>query len=156
VCQVNRSNLGLLLLRVCAPDEWLFTPCRWLRRDPGRGVGALVRNTGGAVTAAVLLLIILPPPAVRFSARWKASSRAGGFYGSYRHASRRVETDAIFVRAPPGHTLGSVTHVHRLYGDTRLNTVSAGTRLSGMACKQQVVGSNPTAGSLRIAAHRAP
>jgi hypothetical protein len=47
-----------------------------------------------------------------------------------------------------GHTLGSVTHVHGVYGHTPVNTVSAGTRLSWMSCKQQVVGSNPTAGSI--------
>lgn len=34
----------------------------------GAGVGAIVRNTGGAVTAAVLLLLIVPPVAVQLSA----------------------------------------------------------------------------------------
>lgn len=34
----------------------------------GAGVGATVRNTGGAVTAAVLLLLILPPVVVQLSA----------------------------------------------------------------------------------------
>ena len=34
----------------------------------GAGVGAIVRNTGGAVTAAVLLLLIVPPVAAQLSA----------------------------------------------------------------------------------------
>ena len=43
----------------------------------GAGVGALVRNTGGAVTAAVLLLIIVPPIAVQLwadAASWVPST----------------------------------------------------------------------------------
>jgi ABC-2 type transport system permease protein len=50
----------------------------------GAGVGALVRNTGGAVTAAVLLLIILPPLAVQFSATaasWVPSTLASVISG---------------------------------------------------------------------------
>ena len=42
----------------------------------GAGVGALVRNTGGAVTGTILLLIILPPLAVQMvneTARWVPS-----------------------------------------------------------------------------------
>jgi hypothetical protein len=31
----------------------------------GAGVGALIRNTGGAVTGTILLLVILPPLAVQ-------------------------------------------------------------------------------------------
>ena len=31
----------------------------------GAGIGAVVRNTGGAVTSAVVLLLILPPLAVQ-------------------------------------------------------------------------------------------
>jgi hypothetical protein len=33
----------------------------------GGGIGALVRNTGGAVTAAVLVLIIVPPVVVQLT-----------------------------------------------------------------------------------------
>jgi ABC-2 type transport system permease protein len=45
----------------------------------GAGVGAIVRNTGGAVTAAVLLLIIVPPIAVQLTsatASWVPSNLA--------------------------------------------------------------------------------
>lgn len=50
----------------------------------GAGVGALVRNTGGAVTAAVLLLIIVPPVAVQLSAdlaSWVPNILAGSVSG---------------------------------------------------------------------------
>jgi len=42
----------------------------------GAGVGAFVRNTGGAVTGTILLLVILPPLAVQMvseTARWMPS-----------------------------------------------------------------------------------
>ncbi len=42
----------------------------------GAGVGAFVRNTGGAVTGTILLLVILPPLAVQMvneTARWVPS-----------------------------------------------------------------------------------
>lgn len=45
----------------------------------GAGVGAIVRNTGGAVTAAVLLLIIVPPVLVQLTsdaASWVPSALA--------------------------------------------------------------------------------
>jgi ABC-2 type transport system permease protein len=45
----------------------------------GAGVGAIVRNTGGAVTGAVLLLIIVPPIAVQLTtgaASWMPSTLA--------------------------------------------------------------------------------
>lgn len=50
----------------------------------GAGVGALVRNTGGAVTAVVLLLIIVPPVAVQLSAEvasWVPSTLANAVSG---------------------------------------------------------------------------
>jgi hypothetical protein len=45
----------------------------------GAGIGALVRNTGGAVTGAVLALIIAPPLAVQLAkgaAVWAPSTLA--------------------------------------------------------------------------------
>ncbi len=45
----------------------------------GAGVGALVRNTGGAVTGTILLLVILPPLAVQMAsetASWVPSTLA--------------------------------------------------------------------------------
>jgi ABC-2 type transport system permease protein len=50
----------------------------------GAGIGALVRNTGGAVTAAVLLLIIIPPVAVQLSthaASWVPNTLAASISG---------------------------------------------------------------------------
>jgi hypothetical protein len=50
----------------------------------GAGVAALVRNTGGAVTAAVLLLIIVPPVAVQLSthaASWVPNTLAASISG---------------------------------------------------------------------------
>jgi hypothetical protein len=50
----------------------------------GGGIGALVRNTGGAVTAAVFVLIILPPLAVQLvsdAASWIPNTLAGVISG---------------------------------------------------------------------------
>ena len=50
----------------------------------GAGIGALVRNTGGAVTIAVLVLFILPPLAVQLAsevASWIPNTLAGVISG---------------------------------------------------------------------------
>ena len=50
----------------------------------GAGIGALVRNTGGAVTGAVLLLVVAPPLIVQLAngaASWVPSTLAGVLSG---------------------------------------------------------------------------
>lgn len=50
----------------------------------GAGIGALVRNTGGAVTGTIVLLFILPPLAVQMvseTARWVPSTLANVLSG---------------------------------------------------------------------------
>ncbi len=61
----------------------------------GAGVGALVRNTGGAVTGAILLLVILPPLAVQM-----VSETASWVPGTLANVVSGV-TDVVAVGAFP-------------------------------------------------------
>ncbi len=82
----------------------------------GAGIGALVRNTGGAVTGAILLLLILPPLAVqmvRETASWVPSTLANVVSGVDNGVSMGAAIAAIAMWALVPAAIGLVAVTRR-------------------------------------------
>ena len=80
----------------------------------GAGVGALVRNTGGAVTGTILLLVILPPLAVQMvseSASWIPGTLANAVSGvtDVVGIGAAIGAIALWAMIPAGIGLTAVT-----------------------------------------------
>ena len=82
----------------------------------GAGIGAIVRNTGGAVTGTILLLVILPPLAVqltRETAAWVPSTLANVVSGVDNAAGMGAAIVAIGMWALVPAALGLVAVTRR-------------------------------------------
>jgi hypothetical protein len=68
----------------------------------GAGIGALIRNTGGAVTGAVLVLIIAPPLIVQLAsgaAAWVPQTLANVLAGVAQDVTRPAAAAALALWA---------------------------------------------------------
>jgi hypothetical protein len=77
----------------------------------GAGIGALVRNTGGAVTGAVLALVIAPPLVVQLAsgaASWVPSTLASVLSGVTHEISRPAALAALVLWAAVPAAIGLV------------------------------------------------
>ena len=82
----------------------------------GAGIGALVRNTGGAVTGAVLMLVIAPPLVVQIAggaANWIPPTLANVVSGVSNEVTVFVAIAALVLWAGVPTTLGLVSTVKR-------------------------------------------
>jgi len=82
----------------------------------GAGIGALVRNTGGAVTGAVLMLVIAPPLVVQIAggaANWIPPTLANVVSGVSNEVTVFVAIAALVLWAGVPATLGLVSTVKR-------------------------------------------
>jgi len=82
----------------------------------GAGIGALVRNTGGAVTGAVLMLVIAPPLVVQIvggAANWIPPTLANVVSGVSSEVSVFVAIAALILWAGVPATVGLVSTVKR-------------------------------------------
>lgn len=82
----------------------------------GAGIGALVRNTGGAVTGAVLMLVMAPPLVVQIAggvADWIPPTLANVVSGVSNEVTLVVAITALFLWAGIPATIGLVSTVRR-------------------------------------------
>ena len=82
----------------------------------GAGIGALVRNTGGAVTGAVLMLVIAPPLVVQIAggaANWIPPTLANVVSGVSNEMTVLVAIVALLLWAAVPATIGLVSTVKR-------------------------------------------
>lgn len=82
----------------------------------GAGIGALVRNTGGAVTGAVVVLVIAPPLIVQIvggAANWIPPTLANVVSGVSNEVTVFVAVAALTLWAAVPATLGLVSTVKR-------------------------------------------
>jgi hypothetical protein len=82
----------------------------------GAGIGALVRNTGGAVTGAVLMLVIAPPLVVQIAggaADWIPPTLANVVSGVSNEVTLVVAITALVLWAAIPATIGLVSTVKR-------------------------------------------
>ena len=82
----------------------------------GAGIGALVRNTGGAVTGAVLMLVIAPPLVVQIvggAASWIPPTLANVVSGVSSEVTVFVAIAALILWAGIPATIGLVSTVKR-------------------------------------------
>lgn len=82
----------------------------------GAGIGALVRNTGGAVTGAVLMLVIVPPLLVQLASgagSWIPPTLANVVAGVSNEVTLLAAIAALVVWAGIPATIGLVSAVRR-------------------------------------------
>lgn len=82
----------------------------------GAGIGALVRNTGGAVTGTIVLLLILPPLAVRAAsetAKWIPNTLANVMSGVDSAISMGAAIGAVVIWAIVPAVIGLVAITRR-------------------------------------------
>jgi hypothetical protein len=82
----------------------------------GAGIGALVRNTGGAVTGAVLMLVIAPPLVVQIAggaADWIPPTLANVVSGVSNEVTVLVAIAALVLWAGVPATIGLVSTMKR-------------------------------------------
>ena len=82
----------------------------------GAGIGALVRNTGGAVTGAVLMLVIAPPLVVQIAggaADWIPPTLANVVSGVSNEVTVLAAIAALVLWAGIPATIGLVSTVKR-------------------------------------------
>ena len=82
----------------------------------GAGIGALVRNTGGAVTGAVLMLVMAPPLIVQIAggaADWIPPTLANVVSGVSNEVTVFVAIAALILWAGVPATIGLISTVRR-------------------------------------------